>query len=40
MSFAEVDRISKLVPEQLNIKLEKAIEEPGLKELAAQGRRG
>ncbi|HEY3936549.1 MAG TPA: DNA polymerase III subunit alpha [Bryobacteraceae bacterium] len=35
MSFAEVDRISKLVPKQLNIKLEKAIEDPELKELAA-----
>ena len=29
MSFAEVDRISKLVPKQLNIKLEKAIERSG-----------
>ncbi len=28
MSFAEVDRISKLVPKQLNIKLEKAIQDP------------
>jgi DNA polymerase-3 subunit alpha len=35
MSFAEVDRISKLVPKQLNIKLERAIEDPELKELAA-----
>jgi DNA polymerase-3 subunit alpha len=35
MSFAEVDRISKLVPKQLNIKLEKAIEDPELKELSA-----
>jgi DNA polymerase-3 subunit alpha len=34
MSFADVDRISKLVPRQLNIKLEKAIEDPDLKELA------
>ncbi len=34
MSFAEVDRISKLVPKQLNIKLEKAIEDADLKELA------
>ncbi len=34
MSFAEVDRISKLVPKQLNIKLEKAIEDPELKALA------
>ena len=32
MSFAEVDRISKLVPKQLNIKLEKAIEDPELKD--------
>ena len=36
MSFAEVDRISKLVPKQLNIKLEKAIEDPELKEVAAR----
>ena len=36
MSFAEVDRISKLVPKQLNIKLEKAIEDPELKEAAAK----
>jgi DNA polymerase III subunit alpha len=36
MSFAEVDRISKLVPRQLNIKLEKALEDPELKEVAAQ----
>jgi DNA polymerase III subunit alpha len=36
MSFAEVDRISKLVPRQLNIKLERAIEDPELKELAAR----
>ena len=36
MSFAEVDRISKLVPKQLNIKLEKAIEDPELKEAAAR----
>ncbi len=36
MSFAEVDRISKLVPRQLNIKLEKAIEDADLKELAAR----
>ncbi len=34
MSFAEVDRISKLVPRQLNIKLEKAVEDADLKELA------
>ncbi len=36
MSFAEVDRISKLVPRQLNIKLEKAIEDAELKEVAAK----
>jgi DNA polymerase-3 subunit alpha len=36
MSFAEVDRISKLVPRQLNIKLEKAIEDADLKELAGR----
>ncbi len=36
MSFAEVDRISKLVPRQLNIKLEKAIEDPELKAVAAR----
>ncbi len=36
MSFAEVDRISKLVPRQLNIKLEQAIEDPELKALAAK----
>ena len=36
MSFADVDRISKLVPKQLNIKLEKAIEDPDLKELASR----
>ncbi len=34
MSFADVDRISKLVPRELNIKLEKAIEDPALKDLA------
>ena len=34
MSFAEVDRISKLVPKQLNIKLEKAMEDPELKAVA------
>ncbi|HSU30138.1 MAG TPA: DNA polymerase III subunit alpha [Bryobacteraceae bacterium] len=39
MSFAEVDRISKLVPKQLNIKLDKAIEDPGLKEAAAKDAR-
>lgn len=39
MSFAEVDRISKLVPKQLNIKLEKAIEDPSLKEAAAKDAR-
>ena len=36
MSFAEVDRISKLVPKQLNIKLEKAMEDPELKDLASK----
>jgi DNA polymerase-3 subunit alpha len=36
MSFAEVDRISKLVPKQLNIKLEKAIEDPELKDVATK----
>ena len=36
MSFAEVDRISKLVPRQLNIKLEQAIEDPELKAVAAK----
>ncbi len=36
MTFAEVDRISKLVPKQLNIKLEKAIEDPELKAVAAR----
>ena len=36
MSFADVDRISKLVPKQLNIKLEKAIEDPELKALAGR----
>ena len=34
MSFGDVDRISKLVPKQLNIRLEKAIEDPELKSLA------
>ncbi len=36
MSFADVDRISKLVPKQLNIKLQKAIEDPDLKELSSR----
>jgi DNA polymerase-3 subunit alpha len=36
MSFAEVDRISKLVPKTLNIKLEKAVEDAELKELASK----
>ncbi len=36
MSFAEVDRISKLVPRQLNIKLEQAIEDAELKAVAAR----
>jgi DNA polymerase-3 subunit alpha len=39
MSFAEVDRISKLVPKQLNIKLEQAIEDRDLKDLAAKDAR-
>ncbi|MBV9301431.1 MAG: DNA polymerase III subunit alpha [Acidobacteriaceae bacterium] len=36
MSFAEVDRISKLVPRQLNIKLKDAIQDPELNELASK----
>ena len=36
MSFSDVDRISKLVPKQLNIKLAKAVEDPELKALAAR----
>ena len=45
MSFAEVDRISKLVPRTLNIKLEKAVEDPemkdaGVKRAARQGSPG
>jgi DNA polymerase III subunit alpha len=36
MSYAEVDRISKLVPKQLNIKLEKAIQDAELKEVASK----
>jgi DNA polymerase-3 subunit alpha len=36
MSFADVDRISKLVPRTLNIKLEQAIEDAELKALAAK----
>ena len=36
MSFAEVDRISKLVPKQLNVKLKDAIEDAELKEIAAR----
>ena len=36
MSFADVDRISKLVPKLLNIKLEQAIEDPELKALSAK----
>jgi DNA polymerase-3 subunit alpha len=36
MTFAEVDRISKLVPKTLNIKLEQAIEDPELKSVAAK----
>jgi DNA polymerase-3 subunit alpha len=35
MTFAEVDRISKLVPKQLNISLRDAMEDPDLKEAAA-----
>ncbi|MBV9267489.1 MAG: DNA polymerase III subunit alpha [Acidobacteriaceae bacterium] len=34
MSFADVDRISKAVPKQLNITLKQAIEDPELKSLA------
>ncbi len=34
MSYAEVDRISKLVPKTLNIKLDQAIEDPELKAVA------
>ena len=36
MSFADVDRISKLVPKTLNIKLEKAVEDPEMKDLASK----
>jgi DNA polymerase-3 subunit alpha len=36
MTFAEVDRISKLIPKTLNIKLEQAIEDPELKALASK----
>jgi DNA polymerase-3 subunit alpha len=36
MSFGDVDRISKLVPKQLNIKLDKAIEDADLKDAAAK----
>jgi len=36
MSFAEVDRISKLVPKTLNIKLEQAVEDPELRAVAAR----
>jgi DNA polymerase III subunit alpha len=36
MSYADVDRISKLVPKQLNIKLEKAVEDPEMKELSSR----
>jgi DNA polymerase III subunit alpha len=39
MSFADVDKISKLVPKQLNIKLEKAMEDPELKEAATRDQR-
>ncbi len=38
MSFADVDRITKLVPTQLNIKLKEAIEqEPAIEDAAKQG---
>ncbi len=36
MSYADVDRISKLVPKLLNIRLEQAIEDPELKALSAK----
>ncbi len=36
MTFAEVDRISKLVPKTLNIKLEQAIEDAELKSVASK----
>ncbi len=36
MSFAEVDRISKAVPRQLNIKLKDALQDAELKELASK----
>ncbi len=36
MTFAEVDRISKAVPKQLNVKLKDAIQDAELKELAAK----
>ena len=38
MTFADVDRISKLVPKQLNISLKDAIEDPELKEAAKDPR--
>jgi DNA polymerase-3 subunit alpha len=38
MTFAEVDRISKLVPKQLNISLKEAMEDPALKEAAKEQR--
>ena len=38
MTFADVDRISKLVPKQLNIALRDAIEDPDLKAAAADAR--
>ena len=37
--YAEVDRIAKLIPKQLDITLEQALEEPGLKEAAAKDSR-
>ena len=36
MSFADVDRISKLVPKQLDIKLKDAMDDPQLKEAASR----
>ncbi|MFZ0595134.1 MAG: DNA polymerase III subunit alpha [Bryobacteraceae bacterium] len=39
MTFAEVDRISKLVPRQLNIALKEAMEDPDLKDAAAKDSR-
>jgi DNA polymerase III subunit alpha len=39
MTFADVDRISKLVPKQLNISLKEAIADPDLREAAAKDSR-